>query len=124
MTTTMQMPTTLMPANQEYQSCMDALNKCAQICGECYSLCLQQSHLGDRSNCINALMDCSEICMTTASFISRRSKHIKEISNLCADICEKCANECSSFSDQHNQMCADTCRQCASECRSMVNMSK
>lgn len=40
----------------------------------------------------------------------------------CINACEKCANECNMFKDQHCQACADTCRQCADECRKMTNM--
>ncbi len=104
------------------QACIDICSKCVQICQECINLCLQEGNVRERMYCIKTLQDCAEICSTSACFMSRGSGHIREICTVCAAICESCAKECSTFSDNHCQTCADICRQCASECRSMLNM--
>lgn len=111
----------LMQGGNPNQTCIDACAKCAQICEECFNMCLQEADVKARGNCIKTLQDCAEICTTSACFMSRQSGSIKEVCTLCADICEKCANECAMFKDQHCQSCADTCRQCANECRNMAN---
>ncbi len=116
------MPASLMQNGNPHQTCIDACVKCAQICQECLTMCLQEDDVKARLSCIKSLQDCSEICSTTACFMSRGSANIQEICNVCATICEQCADECSMFQDNHCPTCLDTCKQCASECRDMVNM--
>lgn len=116
------MNATLMAPNMQYQTCIDACNKCSQLCYECFRLCLTEPDVKAREHCITDLVDCAQICATAASSMAMRGHHVDQICSLCATICDECANECSKFSDQHSKMCADTCRQCASECRKMDNM--
>ena len=123
MPSTMNMPVvSLMPGGHPNQSCIDACAKCAQICQECFNLCLQEADVKARINCIKTLQDCAEICSTAACYMSRESGNEKDICNLCAAICDKCASECDMFKDQHCQTCAETCRICADECRRMASM--
>ncbi|MDP4142879.1 MAG: four-helix bundle copper-binding protein [Bacillota bacterium] len=120
MQATVNVPTvSLLSGGNPHQSCIDACMKCVQICQECITLCLNEADVKSRINCIKTLQDCAEICSTTACYISRGSGSIKNISALCASICEKCATECSVFQDQHCKACADVCHSCASECRKM-----
>ncbi|MCT8975350.1 four-helix bundle copper-binding protein [Clostridium sp. CX1] len=116
------MNATLMAPNAQYQSCMDALNKCAQLCQECLRLCLEEPDMNMREHCMLDLMDCAEVCSTAACAMARRSKHLKEILNLCSTICEECASECNRFKSEHNNLCADACRHCAEECRKVMTM--
>jgi hypothetical protein len=49
------------------------------------------------------------------------SEHANAICQLCADICNACAEECEKHSDmEHCQHCARVCRHCAEECVSMT----
>lgn len=113
------MNATLMAPNAQYQTCIDACNKCAQLCNECFRLCLEEQDMHVREHCMLDLVDCADICLVAAGAMARRSKHLKEICNLCATICDECATECSRFNNEHNRLCADACRQCAQECRNM-----
>jgi hypothetical protein len=123
MTTTMEKSTSsLIQKGNPNQTCIDACVLCAQICQECLNMCLQEDDVKARVNCIKTLQDCSEICVLTAGYMSRSSGSIKDVCNVCAAICEKCATECDEFQDQHCQTCAGTCNQCATECKSMGNM--
>ena len=101
------------------QTCIDACIKCAQICEECFTLCLLEPDVNERINCIKTLQDCSEICSTSACLMMRNSKNIKEVCDACAVICETCATECGMFKDEHCKSCADTCHHCANECIKM-----
>ena len=112
----------LMQNGNPNQACIDSCVKCAQICQECLTMCLQEADVKARVNCIKTLQDCSEICTTAACYMSRSSMNIMELCNACATVCEKCATECYAFKDQHCQTCADTCKECASQCMSMTNM--
>ncbi len=82
-------PVSLMPNGHPHQSCIDACSKCAQICEECFNMCLQEVDVKARANCIKTLQDCAEICSTAACYMSRGSGSIKEICNVCATICDK-----------------------------------
>ena len=78
MEATMNMPAlSLMQNGHPYQTCIDACAKCAQICEECFNMCLQEADVRTRMNCIKALQDCAEICGTSAGFMSRGSGSIK-----------------------------------------------
>jgi hypothetical protein len=49
--------------------------------------------------------------------MSRDSEYVKQICNVCADICEASAKECERHTDMdHYQRCAQVCRRCAEEC--------
>lgn len=111
-----------MAPNSEYQACLDACHKCVQICQECFRLCLEEQDVKSREHCILDLMDCVDACSMAGCAISRRSKHLKQICEMCANICDECAKECSKFNDDHTRMCADVCHKCADECRKMVSM--
>lgn len=82
----------LMPNGNPHQSCIDACLKCAQICEECFNMCLQEADVKARTNCMKTLQDCAEICSTAAHYVSRQSGSLKEICNLCADECRKMSN--------------------------------
>lgn len=101
------------------QPCIDLCMKCSQLCQECITLCLQEPDVGKRANCIKTLQDCSEICSTASCFMSRGSGSIKDICNVCATICDKCAAECNMFTDPHCKACAEVCSECAETCRNM-----
>lgn len=121
MQSTMDMPVvSLMTNGHPHQVCIDACTKCAQICQECFNMCLQEADVKQRTNCIKTLQDCAGACELAVCIMSRSTGNIKEVCNFCAIICEKCASECDMFKDQHCPTCADTCRQCASECRDMA----
>lgn len=122
MTTMATMPVSLMNPNQAYLSCIDACTKCAQICEECFALCLEEPDVKMRTVQMKELLDCANICSLSACAMSRRSHHSKDFCNLCATICDRCAQECASLNDSHSQQCAEVCRSCADECRKMANM--
>lgn len=111
--------TSLIAGGNPNQLCIDMCAKCAQICEECFNLCLQEADVNARMNCIKTLQDCAEICSTAACYMSRGSGNIKDLCRLCATICDKCAAECNMFNDPHCQTCAATCKACAEECRKM-----
>lgn len=119
---TMEPVDSLIRGGSPMQHCIDACNRCAQICEECLNLCLQEHNIKDRLMCIRTLQDCAEICTTSACFMARSSINAKEVCKVCETICEKCAEECDMFKDDHCQTSADACRHCAIECRRMGNM--
>lgn len=80
----------------------------------------KRTEVQERVNCIKALNDYAEICKLAIQYMSRNSGFSKEICELCASICEKCAEGCGMFEDDHCKECADICNKCAKECRNMI----
>jgi hypothetical protein len=87
---------------------------------ECFNLCLEEGVLPSRKDCINLLAGCAIICNTAALKMSMSAVLTKEYCQLCAQICNDCAMECSKFEDDYTLICADICRRCAEECAVML----
>ena len=96
-------------------------NDCAAACLQCATLCLKEDDPKPMVNCVLLDMECADMCRHTAQAIARGDSHLHAISLLCAEICEKCAAECTKFEMDHCQHCAETCKRCAVACRSMKN---
>ena len=64
------------------------------------------------------MMACAEICRTSAHFMLMGSPDHKAICAACAEICERCAQDCQSLGDM--QQCVEACRRCAESCRRMA----
>jgi len=108
--------------DKKNQACIDACNKCAEVCYKCFSDCLNEPDLNARANCVKMLVECAMMCHMSVAMMSMNSQFSKEHCSLCANVCSKCADECSMFKDDHCQVCADTCRMCAEECRKIASM--
>ncbi len=104
------------------QSCIDACSRCTQACYECFKACLNEPNLNDRKNCVCLLVECFMMCEMAVAAMSMDSQFAKDHCRLCAQICDKCAQECAAFKDDHCQKCAAICRTCADECKKMAAM--
>ena len=69
---------------------------------------------------IETLDTCSKACATSANFMLRDSKYIKQMCDLCANTCTDCADSCNQFTEDFMQDCATTCQECARTCRQMA----
>ncbi len=78
--------------------------------------------LEQEKNCIKILVECAQMCEMSSGIMSMNGQFAKEHCQLCATICDKCAQECEMFKDDHCQKCAQECHTCANECRNMANM--
>ncbi len=106
----------------EMQDCIDACMDCSQACYECFSECLNEPDLNARKGCVSMLIECAKMCEMSVAIMSIGGQFSKEHCNLCATVCEKCADECAMFKDTHCQKCSDICHACADECKKMTNM--
>ncbi|OQB24878.1 MAG: hypothetical protein BWY11_00804 [Firmicutes bacterium ADurb.Bin182] len=101
------------------QACINALNRCAQGCLECFAKCLDEDEARNRTDLIKVLCDCSKICQLASMLLMENSKFSKQFCEFCADILESCALSCSRFEDKYCVKCAEECNICAIECRSL-----
>jgi hypothetical protein len=101
------------------QACINACNRCAQGCSECFALCLNEPEERNRSNLLKELSECSKICQTASMLIMCGSKFAKQFCRFCADVCESCSAACGQFPEQHYKKCAEECTVCAAECKNM-----
>ncbi|HAH48364.1 four-helix bundle copper-binding protein [Gimesia sp.] len=99
------------------QSCIDACLKCATDCEFCLDAMInKESH----NDCPHCCRECVDICLYTAQALARNSKYSSQISQLCAEICTWCAEQCEAHEHYHCQACAASCRKCAAECKEVV----
>jgi hypothetical protein len=106
----------------------DEMLQCIQHCTDCHNICLETMayclQLGGRhaqAPHLRLLLDCAEICQTSANFMLRRSDLHGRTCAICAEICERCAQDCAQFGDDSQmQACAEVCSSCAASCRRMA----
>ena len=103
-----------------YQNCIDACLLCASLCNHCASSCLQEDDVKMMAKCIQLDMECAAICYASAQLMSLGSTEATRLCSICADICDRCGEECGKHSNQHCQECAAACKRCAEECRKMT----
>jgi hypothetical protein len=107
-------------SHHEHHSCIEACVRCAQECEHCADACLGEKNVDEMAECIRLDKDCAAICWQAAGFMSRGSRFIHDVCQVCAEICEACGAECRKHEVDHCQMCADACDACAEECRRMA----
>jgi hypothetical protein len=98
-------------------SLLSILAECAAACNYCSTACLQEENVKMMAECIRLDMDCAQMCELTAAFVSRNSDHANHLLKECAEICDKCAAECSKHNNDHCKACAEACSKCAEACR-------
>lgn len=104
----------------KYQDCIDACLQCMAACNNCAASCAREENIKDMARCILLDMECAEICSAAASLMSMDGHFVKEICRICAEACERCADECSQHDMDHCIDCAEACRECAIECKKML----
>jgi len=111
-------------STDKFQPCIDECNKCAQACHECFTACLNEPDVAARKKCISIsiLTECACMCQMSSAMMSMNGQFTKEHCQLCATVCDKCAQECEMFKDDHCKKCAQECKKCATECKNMANM--
>lgn len=105
---------------QRNRQLLDLLNKCAIECSHCAMACLEEEDVKMLAPCVRINLDCAEICRVLATLLSRGSVHGNHLLNECAEVCTKCADECSMHTQmEHCKVCAAICRECSSACTEM-----
>ncbi|MDF9841009.1 MULTISPECIES: four-helix bundle copper-binding protein [unclassified Paenibacillus] len=101
----------------QYQECIDACIKCMNACNYSYVSSLKEYDLAALRESIRLDRECADICSFAVQAMTRQSPFVVEILRLCAEICERCADESSRHMQTHCQDCIDACRSAAMACR-------
>lgn len=107
--------------HEQYQSCIEACNRCAAECEHCASACLHEENVQKMARCIDLDHQCAVICRVAAGFMARGSEFATDICRVCGEICRACGEECRKHDVEHCQRCADACEHCAEECERMAS---
>ena len=107
-------------SHSKFLACIEACHACVVACNHCAVSCLVEDDVKMMARCIAMDMDCAAACSFAAGAMARGSEHAKAICALCADICQKCGDECAKHKMEHCQQCAKACHSCADECRKMA----
>lgn len=112
------------PMNMQmpHSDLVNTLQNCAASCNHTLSEVIKMPDARNRQRQIQLLHDCSRICESQASYTVMNSPFAKQHANMCAMVCEECANECDKFNDPISQHCAQMCEECAIACRAFSRM--
>jgi hypothetical protein len=105
------------------EHCAEDCQKCESECLHCSNHCVEEIVGGhkDHADCLKHCLDCADACQLCASVMSRGGPNAKAVAKLCAEICDRCAEQCEKFkNDKHCAECAKVCRHCAEECRAAI----
>lgn len=109
----------------QYQACMDACSYCAAACHQCAEACLDEDDVHLLRTCIRLDMECAAACQAAIAMMQLGGNFADAYCELCADVCDACAEECAKHAGkgmEHCRICADACRQCSELCSRMASM--
>jgi hypothetical protein len=106
--------------DQGARRCIAECEKCHEICVETVDLCLREGGQHADTAHITLLLDCAQICQVSADYMLRGSSLHTETCAVCADVCDRCVEDCEKFGDEFMHRCAEACRSCAESCRRMA----
>jgi Domain of Unknown Function (DUF326) len=106
--------------NHTYETCIEACLACAAACDYCASACLKEANVNEMAKCIQLDMECATVCRASSQLMCLASEHANAMCQLCADICNACAEECKKHNVDHCKKCATICISCAEKCAVMA----
>ena len=105
------------PLTQNAKESIVACNLCITACGNCFA---QMVGKESKNACPACCIECAAIIHLCVDAMTRNSPFVKQISKLCAEICDWCAQQCEAHDMDHCKQCAEACRRCAAACRKMA----
>src|SRR5690606_18959215 len=98
--------------NTKYEETFQVILECLKECNSCFDECLNEEDVKMMSECIRLDRECADACAFAAQAITRNSPFTNQILELCAEICDRCAEECNQHDMDHCKRCAEACRKC------------
>jgi hypothetical protein len=101
------------PERDAVQACRECQSACLEMVSYCVRMQGYYAELGH----VRLLEDCARICEMTVDFVLRGSEMRGGLLAMCAEICQRCARDCTRFDyDQRLLACAAACERCADAC--------
>lgn len=97
-----------------HEKLISALHGCMETCSCCFDECLREEDVTMAAECIRLDRECADMCTYLEQAIARTSPFVKELTDVCAVMCEACGKECEKHDHDHCQECAKACRPAAS----------
>ncbi len=108
-------------AHEKYPSAIRKLHECMAACNHCFDSCLQEDNVKMMAGCIRLDRECADICSYLEQALVRNTPFVSELSQVCAEICLACGDECKQHDHQHCQECAQACFESAEECKKLAS---
>ena len=109
-------------AAQHLRECADECGRCADVCTETVTHCLELGGRYAEALHVNLLLDCVAICRASATFLRHGTPRHRLTCYVAAEVCRACAEDCERIGRGDRQMlaCAEACRRCAVLCEEMA----
>ncbi len=100
----------------------DNLTSCALLCDESATNFSQASDIDGWYRLIFLSLDCADMCRQVGMLYVRGSENTRLIAHACIDVCQKCVDEASRFSNSRCAQIVSSCRQTIESCRGIIGM--
>ncbi len=109
------------PMSPNMKQCIQNCLDCHRLCTHTTQHCLEMGGAHAEASHVRTMQDCAQACITCADFMLRISPLHPRYCGICADACQKCAEECERLggNDETMKECAMACRKCEESCREM-----
>lgn len=104
--------------SDEERECVENCFEATEACEWCADACIGMGE--EMARCIRLCRDVTDVASLHARFMARDSNYSAELAEVCAGVCEECAEECARHDEEHCQLCADVLETCAESCRQMA----
>lgn len=109
--------------SQIAKDCLVKTDRVRKILEEVMQYCLVEAGPYSERAVLGSMMDTIEIANLNAKYLLKNSEFRGQSANLCAEICDDCADQCARFSDDNVMVFAsEICRECAVICRDFVGL--
>lgn len=78
-------------AHQQHAELLKVLHECMTECNHCFDACLKEDDVKMMAECIRLDRECADMCGYLEQAISRNSPFVKQLAQVCAEICEPAA---------------------------------
>jgi hypothetical protein len=105
---------------EKFHDCIEVCQDCIVTAEHCVTASLRENHPEGMARAIELNRSCAAACAFTVGEMVRDSFWVEQACQLCADICESCADESERHDFEPLRASAIVCRSCAEECRRLV----
>jgi Cys-rich four helix bundle protein (predicted Tat secretion target) len=107
------------PSKPPRQAVIEATKRCETVGNACLRHCQRLTRLGDKSlaECMRSVSAMLPVCVAVNRLASQDAKRLKDLAQVCADVCRDCEAECRKHEFHHLE-----CKRCAEACAATVKV--